>query len=179
MTVTIRDARLGEVNAVAAVLDAAYAEYMPPPGAPLSHQERVAWEGYRADIIDVGSRLDHTELIVAEENGKVLGAVTFYPPHSGVRYPTEVEHQDLPPEWAAFRLLGVHPEARRRGIGAKLTEECLRRAAERGAPTVGLHTLAVMVAAGRMYARLGWVRAPEFDIHPMPSLRVEAYRLDL
>jgi GNAT superfamily N-acetyltransferase len=179
MAVMIREARAGEFDEVAAVLQAAYEEHMPSADSPLSDQERAGWAGYGADIIDVRSRLDHTELIVAEEDGRVLGAVTFYPPHAGVHYPTEVDHQDFPPEWAAFRLLGVHPDARGRGLGRKLTEECLRRAAEHGAPVVGLHTLSMMETAGKLYVRMGWVRAPEWDIHPLPNLRVEAYRLDL
>ncbi|MGH2699434.1 MAG: GNAT family N-acetyltransferase [Actinomycetota bacterium] len=179
MPITIRNAQDEETDEIAAVLEAAYAEYMPSADAPLSEQERAAWTEYGADIIDVRARLDHSELIVAEDNGQVLGAVTFYPPHSGVHYPTEVEQQEFPPEWAAFRLLGVHPDARGRGIGRVLTEECLRRAADRGAPAVGLHTLSRMETASRMYARMGWVRAPEWDFHPMPNLRVEAYRLDL
>jgi GNAT superfamily N-acetyltransferase len=179
MALRIRTAVADESEAVAAVLDAAYAEYMPPAQAPLSEEERAAWADYRADIIDVRSRLGHAELIAAEENGTVLGSVTFYPPNAGVHYPTEVEHVSFPSEWAAFRLLGVLPAARGRGIGRKLTDECLRRATELGAPAVGLHTLSRMETASRMYARMGWVRAPDWDFHPMPDLRVEAYRLDL
>lgn len=179
MPVTIRNTREDDYDAVGAVLEAAYAEYRPPADALLSDQERAAWDRYLEDVIDVHSRVDQSELIVAEEGGRLLGTVTFYPPYSGVHYPTEVEHQGFPEEWAAFRLLGVHPDTRGRGIGGKLTRECLRRAADRSAPTVGLHTLPMMETAGRMYARMGWVRAPEWDFHPLPDLRVEAYRLDL
>ncbi|MGH2703089.1 MAG: GNAT family N-acetyltransferase [Actinomycetota bacterium] len=179
MTISIRNARADDSDAVAAVLKAAYAEYVPSPDALLSDEERAGWAGYQADIIDVRSRLANSELIIAEGDGRLLGAVTFYAPNAGLHYPTDVEHQDFPPDWAAFRLLGVHPDARRRGIGGKLTEECLRRAAQRGAPTVGLHTLSMMEAASRMYTRMGWVRAPQWDIFPTPSLRIDAYRLDL
>jgi GNAT superfamily N-acetyltransferase len=180
MGTTIREARPNEMDAAAEVIDAAYAEYMPSADAvAFSDRERAAWAGYRADLIDVRSRLDHSELIVAEEGGRVLGTVTFYAPHSGVHYPTEVEHASFPPEWAAFRVLAVHPVARGRGLGRKLTEDCLRRATELGAPAVGLHTLAMMEVAGALYARMGWVRAPRWDFYPLPDLRVEAYRLDL
>lgn len=164
---------------MAAVLDAAYAEFMPTADTPLSEQQRAAWEGYRADIIDVRSRLDHSDLIVAVEDSKVLGAVTFYPPHAEVHYPTQAEHAEFPVAWAAFRLLGVQPDERGRGLGRGLTEECLERARTLRAPVVGLHTLERMRTAVAMYARMGWVRAPEFDFHPMANLRVEAHRLDL
>jgi len=49
----------------------------------------------------------------------VLGAVTFYPPHSGVSYPTEVEHQDLlrsGPRFASWECTPRH--------GAAASEQC-------------------------------------------------------
>jgi GNAT superfamily N-acetyltransferase len=179
MGTTIRGARPGELDAAAKVIAEAYAEFMPSADGASSGPERAAWAAYRADLIDVRSRLDHSELIVAEENGLVLGTVTFYAPHSGVHYPTEVEHASFPPEWAAFRVLAVHPDARGHGLGRRLTEDCLRRATELGATAVGLHTLAMMEVASALYVRMGWVRAPKWDFYPLPDLRVEAYRLDL
>ena len=29
-----------------------------------------------------------------------------------------------------------------------------------------------------MYARMGFVRAPELDFHPLPSVTIKGYRLD-
>jgi ribosomal protein S18 acetylase RimI-like enzyme len=59
-----------------------------------------------------------------------------------------------------------------------------------GAKAIGLHTAAHMAAATRLYERLGFRRAPEFDIEigemftgrslaPGESWQAQAYRLDL
>jgi GNAT superfamily N-acetyltransferase len=91
---------------------------------------------------------------------------------------------------------GVDPDARGAGRGAAaggrrgLARECLRRARERTATAIGLHTAARMPSATRLYERLGFRRAPEFDTEigemftgrPLPpgqSWQAQAYRLDL
>ena len=78
-----------------------------------------------------------------------------------------------------FRLLGVHPDARGRGIGRLLTEECLRRARRAGRGAMGLHTTQPMAIARTMYERMGFVRMPEHDFYPVPGFHVMAYRLPL
>jgi ribosomal protein S18 acetylase RimI-like enzyme len=165
-TLRIRDARTHELDAVAAVMVAAYEEYIPPDatGGLLA---------YREDIRDVRSRQGHATLILAEERARIVGAVTYYPDGSGDA------NVDWPREWAVIRLLAVHPEARGRGIGRLLTEECIRRARAGGARAVGLHTTVFMAVARAMYERMGFVRVPDFDFWPMPGIHVMAYRLSL
>jgi hypothetical protein len=58
-------------------------------------------------------------------------------------------------------------------------EECIRRARRLGASCLNLHTTDIMQVAMRMYEQMGFVRAPELDFHPDPSITVKAYRLDL
>jgi len=144
----------------------AYAEFMPPDPPP-------QWLGYRDEIRDVRRRLGESTLIVAEEGGRLLGAVTYYPDGS------EEANGGWPASWAVLRLLAVHPAARGRGIGRLLTEECLRRARAAGRVAVGLHTTHLMTVARAMYERMGFVRVPEFDFFPAPQFRVMAYRLTL
>jgi len=162
----IRPARPDELDDAARVMLAAYQQYQAsfPPGR---------WDAYAADILDVRSRLPHAELIVAEEAGRIVGAVTLYP--DGSRSAVE----GWPPGWAGVRLLAVHPDARGRGVGEALMRECIARARERGATTLGLHTTRIMAVAQRMYERMGFVRAPEYDFHPAPNIVVMAYRLNL
>jgi predicted N-acetyltransferase YhbS len=179
MAITIRDARDDDLDKAAAVMSAAYEEYMPTPDADVSPEYRAAFNAYREDIADVRSRAEGAELILAEDEGEIVGAVTFYPPNARAAYPTEAEHADWPTEWAAFRLLAVSPSVRGRGVGRMLTEECLRRARDLGAAVVGLHTTMLMNVARDMYKRMGWVRAPEYDFYPMPDFVVEAYILRL
>jgi ribosomal protein S18 acetylase RimI-like enzyme len=90
-----------------------------------------------------------------------------------VRYP------ELPETWAGFRLLAVHPDARGHGLGRLLTLECLRRAREAEARTLGLHTSSLMAVARAMYLRMGFRHAPEHDFTPTPGFLVESYRMDL
>lgn len=75
--------------------------------------------------------------------------------------------------------MAVVPEAREQGIGKALMMECIRRAGGLGANCLNLHTTDMMQVAMRMYQRMGFIRAPELDFHPDPSVPVKAYRLDL
>ncbi|MDO8532527.1 MAG: GNAT family N-acetyltransferase [Dehalococcoidia bacterium] len=166
MTLRIRPARPDELDEAARVMLAAYQQYEAsfPTGR---------WERYAADILDVRGRLPHAELIVAEEAGRIVGAVTLYP--DGSRSGME----GWPPEWAGVRLLAVHPDARGRGVGEALMRECMERSRKRGVTTLGLHTTTVMAVARGMYERMGFVRAPEYDFHPAPGIVVMAYRMKL
>jgi ribosomal protein S18 acetylase RimI-like enzyme len=166
MTFDIRDVRDDELDAVADVMVAAYEEYIPPDAAG-------ELRGYREEIRDVRSRRRHATLIVAEERAHILGAVTYYP--DGSREP----NAGWPRGWAVIRLLAVHPDARGRGIGRALTTECIRRARAAGSATIGLHTTEFMSVARAMYERMGFVRIPDLDFRPIPSIHVMAYHLDL
>ena len=155
-----------ELDDVGAVMVAAYVQFMPPDPPPM-------WREYEAEIRDVRSRLDEATLIVAEDAGRLIGAVTYYPDA-----PRE-SHVPWPATWAAFRLLAVHPDARGRGIGRQLTEECIRRARLAGRSAIGLHTTDLMQVARTMYERMGFERVPELDFRPSPTFHVMAYRLSL
>jgi len=162
----IRDARADELDTVASVMVAAYDEYIPPDATG----DVLA---YREEIRDVRSRQAHATLIVAAERDRILGAVTYFADGGGDT------HAGWPHGWAVIRLLAVHPEARGRGIGRALTEECLQRARVAGARAVGLHTTVFMTVARAMYERMGFVREPRFDFRPMPGILVMAYQLTL
>ncbi len=71
------------------------------------------WQPYAQDIQNVAGRAADAQAIVAEENGVLLGSITFYPDGAAA--------QGWPQGWAGIRLLGVAPEARGRGIGRLLT----------------------------------------------------------
>jgi len=131
------------------------------------------WEAYLENILDVRSRFGIADVIVAELNGKIAGTVTLF---------LKAAHftpEGWPEEWAGVRLLAVHPDYRDRGIGRALMEECIRRARNAGKTAIGLHTSVLMAVARRMYEKMGFQRAPEYDYHPAPDVVVMAYRLDL
>ena len=165
-SLVIRDVRPDELEAVAAIIRAAYAEYA---GA----MPEGRWERYMRHATDVASRLDEAELIAAELEDRLVGAVTYYPDGS------RSGAGSWPSGWAAIRLLGVHPDARGMGIGRALIQECIDRARALGAAAVGLHTTELMAVARAMYERMGFVRAPEFDFRPPSGTHAMAYTFAL
>ena len=167
----IRDARQDELDVVADLISDAYAEYGP---VPQSSPELIeAFEQYRSEQRDVRSRLADSELIVADDDGKLVGAVTYYPPGA------DKSAEGWPKEYAGLRLLAVHPSARGAGVGRALTEECLKRARAKGAKVMGLHTTTIMAVARAMYERMGFSRYPENDFPITDDFTVMAYRLEL
>lgn len=162
----IRNARTEELDEVSRLILAAYSQY-----SALMPNE--VWQPYARNITDVRSRLDESELIVAEEDDRILGTITFYSDGSASK------EEGWPSNYASIRLLVVHPDARGRGLGRMLTEECIRRSRQLGIRCVGLHTTEFMSVAEGMYERMGFKRSPEFDFTPEPGLLVMAYRLEL
>jgi ribosomal protein S18 acetylase RimI-like enzyme len=65
------------------------------------------------------------------------------------------------------------------GVGAALMRECIHRSRARGASGLSLHTTDLMQAAKALYARMGFVRAPELDFQPAPGVLIQGFRLDL
>ena len=70
------------------------------------------------------------EIIVAEQNGTIVGSVVLYPGETTFSLPDGSIYTLEAPE---LRLLAVLPSARGRGVGRALMEECLRRARVAGA----------------------------------------------
>ena len=163
----IRDARGRDRDAARKVTLSAFRQYaavMPPP----------RWEGYRENILTTLADPAPAQHLVAEKEGAILGSVLMYPP--GTAFSTPDEGPLACPE---VRLLAVAPGARGQGIGTALMKECIRRARRLGSACLNLHTTDMMQGAMRMYERMGFVRAPDLDFHPDPSITVKAYRLDL
>ena len=162
----VRDAGVEDLDQVSLLIRDAYQEYQ-------ANFSPEVWEGYARDIMDVRSRLDTSELIVAENSGRLVGAVTFYPNTS------PSDQGGWPAGWTGIRLLAVHPDARGMGIGRALMDECLRRSRLLSATALGLHTTELMGIARGMYERMGFVRVPEYDFQAGPEVLVLGYRLDL
>ncbi len=161
--VIIREAEAGELEAVEALVKGAYAEFRELVPA-------AGWEHWMASItqaIHAGAG----QVLVAEADGSIQGAVQFFPEASSSG------QGHWPAGAATIRLLAVRPEFRGRGLGARLTRECLRRARALQIPTIYLYTGRFMLAAQHLYEKLGFKRAPEFDPEWQPG--PIAYRVDL
>ena len=158
----LRLAEPGELGALGEVCVAAYEQYF--DGAE---------DGYRAHVADTGRRAREAELWVAADGGRLLGCVTYCPPGSPWR------ELSTSADEGEFRMLAVHPEARGRGAGQALAELCDERARGHGATRMVLSSLAEMTAAHRIYARLGYHRAPDRDWDPMPGVHLVAFSKEL
>ena len=124
---------------------------------------------YARELADARARAADAELLVAvdRDGGAPLGTVTICPEGSAFRElaaPNEVE----------FRMLGVAPAARGRGIGEALVRSVLDRAHQQGLRGAAIYSGSWMPTALRLYRRLGFERAPERDWEVEPGLRLLA-----
>jgi ribosomal protein S18 acetylase RimI-like enzyme len=150
MTIDVREATPAEHDAAGRVTADAYREFVRPGDSD--------WGDYLDKIADVRSRAGRTTIIVAVEDGAIIGSATL---ELDDRVDNEDEDRRLDPDEAHIRMLGVGPWARGRGIGKLLMAECERRAAEAGKRRMTLHTTGRMRDAQRMYESLGYERGPD------------------
>lgn len=149
--VRIRPLRPEDHGAVAELILAAY-----DAGGHLEEDEP-----YRAILADVASRAALAEILVAEVDTdvgpRVGGSVVLAPPGSPLQETAREDEYE-------FRMLAVHPDLHRRGIGRALLAAVVERArAMEGVHGVALTTMESMVEAQRLYASAGFVRTPERD----------------
>lgn len=165
----VREARGGEGGSIEAVTLSAYQQYaavMPP----------ALWERYRENIVATLAAAPPGTQLVVEVDGALVASVLLYPPGTTMARPGGGSTTLALPE---VRLLAVAPSARGQGIGALLMDECVRRARASGATELTLHTTDMMQAAMRLYARVGFARAPELDFQPAPGVTAKGFRLAL
>lgn len=113
-------------------------------------------ETYLARIADVAERAHRTEILIAAENGRILGSLTL-------ELTTRVNADDDPLEAhrAHIRMLGVAADAQGKGVGTALMREAERRAVAEGKREMTLHTTQRMTAAQALYEQLGYERMSE------------------
>ena len=163
MTIRVRDIRPTEHAALGEVSVAAYRTV----GGD-------SYPGYLAFIRDVAARAAVCPVLVAvDEGGRILGGVTYVPGPGTPYSETEVEGE------AGFRMLAVDPAARGRGVGGALVRACIERARSDGRTRLVLLTTRQMAIAQRLYASLGFRRAPARDWEVEPGLTLLGYELDL
>lgn len=162
----VRRARADELAAAGEVTVAAYAA------------DGFAYEHYVDRLRDAETRDREAEVWVAvatddEQAGTVLGCVTYCPPGSPWR------ELAVDGDEGEFRMLGVAPAARRRGIGRALTEHCIALSREHGQRRLVLCSDLGMAGAHAMYLALGFVRTPDRDWSPEPGVELIGYVLEL
>lgn len=136
---------------------------------------------YAPNLRDVAVRAaSATVLVAVDENGDasqgdavLLGGVTL-------AFHGSAMAQLAGPGEAEIRMLAVDPAAQGRGVGSALAAACVERArAESGVKRVVLCSQQAMTTAHRVYARLGFERAPDLDWYPVPDVLLWGFRLEL
>lgn len=145
MTIEIREARSDEHAQAGVVTADAYREF--------AHEDDPDWQEYLVRLADVADRAARTVILVALEDGSILGSVTLE-----LDGRTDDDHGTLQPHEAHVRMLGVRPDARGRGVARRLMLACEERARGAGRTLVTLNTAGRMLAAQQMYEVLGYQR---------------------
>lgn len=140
MPVILRAFEPTDTAAVNALAVAAFSQY----------QARYAdWPAFSKNLANTAALADHSEFIVAETEGQILGAVAYVGPNK----PKSAFFEQ---EWPIMRMLVVSPVARGRGVGRMLAQECIGRARRDKAEVFALHTTPMMEVALGMYQRMGF-----------------------
>jgi predicted N-acetyltransferase YhbS len=126
---------------------------------------------YIPHLRDVAGRMETCTVLVAVEDGVVIGGVAYVPGPG--------EWSDRAQEGEAeFRMLVVDPEHQGRGTGEALTRACIDLARRAGRDLVILSQRS-MTAAHRIYDRLGFVRAPDRDWYISPEVDLLCFTLTI
>ena len=129
-------------------------------------------EHYAPVLRDVAARAAQALVLVAVDDGLLLGSVTVAT--QGGPYAEQAADGE-----AVVRMLVTAPAARGRGVGELLMRASLAAAVRDGCTRVRLSTQPGMAAAHRLYERLGFVRTPQDDWRPQPELLLLTYAMDL
>lgn len=149
MPIEVRPVRPDEHDEAGRVTALAYREFVRP--------EDTEWREYLDRIADVSERASRTTVLVAVEDDRILGSATLE-----LLGRTESDDDEpLALDEAHIRMLGVHPDARRRGIARALMDACVDEARRAGRTRVTLNTTERMRAAQEMYASMGFERRPD------------------
>jgi GNAT superfamily N-acetyltransferase len=129
----------------------------------------AVWKPFLADLVDLDRHSRDGQLLVAVVDDAIAGYAAFYPDAS-------VQGFGWPPGWAGGRGLAVDPAFRGHGVAATLLTELEDRARAAGAAVFAFHTSGFMTSAVALYERLGYCRAPRFDIDVNAHYGVPAAR---
>lgn len=162
----IREVRPDEHVAAGRVTALAYSEFAVPGDE--------GWGQYLEMIADVAGRVDRTVVLVAADGDRVAGSATIE--LDGV---IGDDDQELPPDVACLRMLGVDPEARGKGVGRALVQAVIDRCRAAGKRELILRTTPLMEVAAALYRSMGFQRDPDRDMPVEDYFTLSAYRLVL
>ncbi|WP_197030039.1 GNAT family N-acetyltransferase [Cellulomonas sp. URHE0023] len=138
----MRTARPDELDTVAVLTEHGFAT---GPFGPTKDPERLAL------LRDAAGRAAAGDLLVAADEGRLVGTVSLVRPGTGYTRQARADEAEV-------RLLTTAPEARGLGVGAALMAASIERARAWGVSGLVLDTGARNAASQRLYHRLGFVR---------------------
>jgi GNAT superfamily N-acetyltransferase len=162
----IREVRPDEHVAAGRVTALAYSEFAVPGDE--------GWREYLGMIADVAGRVDRTVVLVAVDGYRVVGSATIE--LDGV---IGDDDEELPPDVACLRMLGVDPEGRGKGVGRALVQAVIDRCRAAGKRELILRTTPMMEVAAALYRSMGFERDPDRDMPVEDYFTLSAYRLAL
>ena len=154
MSIEIREVRPEEYDEAGRVTADAYRPYA----------RGDDWTDYLGELADVADRAQRTKVLVAVEDGRIIGTTTLELDRRVDEGEDHLEAERLPSHEAHIRMLGVLPETQGRGIGRALMDESIRIAKEHGKTLMTLHTTNRMNVAQRMYESMGFTRMPDWRV---------------
>ena len=104
---------------------------------------------------------------VCEIENKIIGVAYIVPSGN----PTEIFELN----WSYIRMVGVNPAYRGKGIGKRLTQNCIDYARQNDEQIIALHTSEFMDSARYLYEKLGFKRIKE--IEPIFGMKYWLYQL--
>lgn len=162
----IREVRPEEYEEAGRIVYRAYSQF--------GDRADEGWEEHLELVRDVRGRIDRTVVLVAVEDGRILGSATIE--LNGL---IGDDDHELPPGGAVLRMVGVDPGARRRGVGRALVKEVSDRVRAAGRQTLILRTTSPMKAAQTLYESMGFVRDESLDMPASEAFTLMGYRLQL
>jgi len=141
MSVVIRDAQEGDLEALGALFDQYRQFYELPP-------DILGASAYITERYSTGTSV----LLIAAEHGKLLGFVQMYPTWCSLL---------AAPIYVLYDLF-VAEDGRRRGVGRELMLASARRAKDDGKRRLDLSTAKSNARAQGLYESLGWERDNDY-----------------
>lgn len=162
----IREVRPEDHAEAGRVTALAYSEFATPGDE--------GWKEYLGMIADVAGRADRTVVLVAMNGDRVVGSATIE-----MDATIGDDDDELPPDVACLRMLGVDPSARSRGAGRALVQAAIDRCRAAGKKELMLRTTPPMEVAAALYRSMGFERDPDRDMEAEGYFTLSAYRLEL
>lgn len=139
----------------------------------LDYKDPEIWKNY---ITEIQNSVEHPaidKIIVAKEADEIVGSVYLF-----IGSEQAYNKPELNIKGPIFRLLAVDPEKRGKRIAQRLVEACITYTKSLDHEELVLHTSDNMASAVKLYERMGFVRAAEYEFN-VGDILVKSYKLQV